>query len=265
MKERTTDRFSTALDIEYGDRGPVPTAEQRRELAAAPEALAMRAMLKISARRRLSRAAAELIETRSLGPSALARETAPAAHADSASDVAQDIVGSGYRDDDRPKLTDEEVVRAQPLRTHQKGPADAGFGVAKLVVTVFDGVLTGTTAQHGAVRSEEAVGFGDDLTIVVVASQVTGAGTTLTLQVEHSGDRIHWIAKNSLAELNAVPLAAGSTTTLLASEARRNASLGFVRLRMQLASTSGVPSAHLTVSVCTAWRHPDASSLPGAR
>lgn len=133
-------------------------------------------------------------------------------------------------------------------------PADLSVSPSKFVITLFEGVLTGTAADHGTPGYEDALGYADDLAIVIVATQVTGVGTTLSVQLEHSGDGQSWIAKNSIPELNQAALSTTAATTLLVNETRRSPSLGFVRVRLQLAATSGTPSARLSVKAACGWR-----------
>ncbi len=165
--------------------------------------------------------------------------------------------GPGYLRRDGDEQDEHAAISTRAaIESRSSDPGHLSFAVSKVAITVFDGVLTGTGPDYGVPGIEDALGFGDDLAIVVVANQVTGVSTTLTVQLEHSGDRQSWVAKDTIPELNGAALSGTATTTLVVHEARRNASLGFVRLRLQLAATSGTPSARLTVRATCGWRRP---------
>jgi hypothetical protein len=100
---------------------------------------------------------------------------------------------------------------------------------------VFNDVMVGVVTAVTDPKFDEMLGGGDAIAIQLVADQITGA-STITIALEHSGDRRNWVTKTTL--INALVLGSVATNVSVATDAGSTPSLGFVRLRITLGSAS---------------------------
>lgn len=115
--------------------------------------------------------------------------------------------------------------------------------------TVFDDFVAGTAPAYTDASWNPTLGGADKLAIMAVADQVSGTSAiTLTVAIEHSGDGRNFLSKNAAAEINAQTIDSTQTWALNGSDSGVTPSLGFVRLRVQLASASAA-QAHVRIHV----------------
>lgn len=128
-----------------------------------------------------------------------------------------------------------EPVRLDALRPHHGS------------LVAFDDVISGTTAVPTDPSFDEALGGWDALALEAVVSQLTAAGTTLAVTLEHSADRRHWLTRST--PISAAALSTTATTAVAGSDAGATPSLGFVRVSIRLNPFAGTPSARVRVVV----------------
>ncbi len=112
---------------------------------------------------------------------------------------------------------------------------------------VFNDVIVGsTTAALTDPKFDELLASGDSISVQAVADQITGTTPTLTISLEHSGDRRNWSAKTTL--VSAVAIGPASTNVALGNDPGTSPMLGFVRLKITLGGTT--PTARVQVYAC---------------
>ena len=112
---------------------------------------------------------------------------------------------------------------------------------------VFNDVVVGATAVVTDPKFDELLASGDALAVQSVSDQVSGTSPTLTVVLEHSGDRRNWLAKTTL--VSGAALVNTTTNVSFGSDAGTTPMLGFVRLKISLAGST-TPSARVQIYAC---------------
>jgi len=99
-----------------------------------------------------------------------------------------------------------------------------------------------TDPSHNAL-----LGSVEKLSIFAITDTVSGTSPTMTVQIEESGDQVHWINKTGTAEINGAALSTTVLTTAVGRDTGATPSSGFLRLRVVLGGTS--PKAHVRLWV----------------
>jgi hypothetical protein len=90
----------------------------------------------------------------------------------------------------------------------------------------------------------------DQTSLFAVVDSVVGAASTLNVQIEHSGDGRNWLKKNAAgAEINAVVVGVGATTSAAGNDPGTVPTAAFVRLTVWIGGGAG-NSAHVKIYVC---------------
>lgn len=110
---------------------------------------------------------------------------------------------------------------------------------------VFDDVVEGTTEVYSNAEKNTKLGVPDVWTLFVVASQVTGTGTSLTIVQQTSPNGVDWY--DWATPVSGQSLTAGSKNVLASGGYAANA-VTQVRLKISLAGSGG-PGARLQVWV----------------
>lgn len=112
-------------------------------------------------------------------------------------------------------------------------------------VLLFEGDIEGTDAVYGDPQHNQTLATADQLRIMGVISQVSVSGgtPTLTVQLEHSPDNVHFIDKSATAEINAVTLSTTAVTVVSGYDDGAEPTGGSARLRLSLGGTT--PRAHV--------------------
>lgn len=109
---------------------------------------------------------------------------------------------------------------------------------------VFDLFVTGAgTSVYSPPDLNALLGAADSLNIFAYVNQSSGTTPTITVQVEHSGDQIHWLNRNATAEINAASIVNPPGDFSLVGydgNPTSRAGLAFARLRVSLAGTGSV-------------------------
>lgn len=113
---------------------------------------------------------------------------------------------------------------------------------------VYGDVIMGTAAVYTDPRFDETLASADALVVQAIADQVTGTSPTLSVVIEHSGDRRNWIQKGSTPIINAAALSTSALTVTSGNDPGSTPSLGFVRLRISLGGMS--PTGRITLHAC---------------
>lgn len=111
---------------------------------------------------------------------------------------------------------------------------------------VFDETISGTSPFYTANQHNDPLGRADRLAIMAVATNVTGTGVGLTVQVEHSGDAQNWAPAVSGSPEISVGTLANNTAYLGAREGFIPVLLSFVRLKVTLSGTT--PQCRLKIT-----------------
>jgi len=112
---------------------------------------------------------------------------------------------------------------------------------------VFDEFLNGPMVYYYTKDDwDEALGAYDQLAIHAVVDNIDASGT-LTVQVQNSADRKHYINKNSSPEISQA-ISIGQITTFAGYENGTKPSLRYVRLAISLVTTA---RAHVKLLVTT--------------
>jgi hypothetical protein len=112
---------------------------------------------------------------------------------------------------------------------------------------IYDENIEGTTALYTDPTHNGLLGSVEKLSIFAITDTVTGTAPTLTVQIEESGDQVHWTNKIATAEINGTSLSTTAVTTAVGRDAGTTPSGGFLRLRVSLAGTT--PKAHVRLWV----------------
>lgn len=113
--------------------------------------------------------------------------------------------------------------------------------------TAFNDFVYGAAAVFSTIDLAAALGKYDQLSLQAVVDQVDAAGT-LTVQILHSADGIHFKAKNATAEITgaAGALAANATSVCVGSDSSNAPSLAYVVLSLGI---TGATRAHIKLYV----------------
>jgi len=114
-------------------------------------------------------------------------------------------------------------------------------------IDLYDDNMEGTTALYTDPSHNALLGSVEKLSIFAITDTVSGTSPTLTVQIEESGDQVHWVNKAGTPEINAVALSTSALTTAVGRDAGGTPSNGFLRLRVVLGGTS--PKAHVRLFV----------------
>lgn len=100
----------------------------------------------------------------------------------------------------------------------------------------FDGYVNGTANVYSDPGLVAVLGIADQLVIGGYAAQVSGAGPTITVQVEHSIDNLRWQSRNAAAEVNGATLSTTAETAFSGQDGdpTLRPTLAFARLRIAL-------------------------------
>lgn len=112
---------------------------------------------------------------------------------------------------------------------------------------IYDENIEGTTALYTDPTHNGLLGSVEKLSIFALTDTVTGTTPTMTVQIEESGDQVHWTNKIATAEINATSLSTTAVTTAVGRDAGGTPSAGFLRLRVVLGGAS--PKAHVRIWV----------------
>jgi len=120
-------------------------------------------------------------------------------------------------------------------------------------VLVFDEYCqSGSNSNPGYYTDQslnDRLGMFDQLALMAVVDNVSGAGTNFKVSIDHSADGRIWLPKSTSAEIGSSSAISPSATQQEAhfgSDAGTTPSLGHVRLHIDLGSTS---AAHVRVFV----------------
>ncbi|HVW25555.1 MAG TPA: hypothetical protein VHC69_09300 [Polyangiaceae bacterium] len=104
----------------------------------------------------------------------------------------------------------------------------------------FDAYVNGTANVYSDPALVSVFGSADQLVIGGYTTQVSGAGPTLTVQVEHSIDNIRWQNRNAAAEVSALALSGATETPFSGQDGdpTTRPTLAFARLRITLGGAS---------------------------
>lgn len=119
----------------------------------------------------------------------------------------------------------------------------------RLLLPAFDDVVTGTTPVYSDASLNEQLGRFDQLSIQIVADQVSGTTPTITVAIEHCNDGRNWIPKSG-SSVGPTPLATTSTNVLSLADSGTDPSMALVRLRVTLAGGT-TAQAHVKIQVCS--------------
>lgn len=114
-------------------------------------------------------------------------------------------------------------------------------------VGMYDENVEGTTALYTDPTHNNLLGSVEKLSIFALTDTVSGTSPTLTVQIEESGDQVHWTNKVATPEINGTALSTSAVTTAVGRDAGTTPSAGFLRLRVVLGGTS--PKAHVRIWV----------------
>jgi len=112
---------------------------------------------------------------------------------------------------------------------------------------IYDENIEGTTALYTDPTHNGLLGSVEKLSIFALTDTVTGTTPTLTVQIEESGDQVHWTNKVATAEINGTTLSTTVVTTAVGRDGGNTPSAGFLRLRVSLGGTT--PKAHVRLWV----------------
>lgn len=113
---------------------------------------------------------------------------------------------------------------------------------------VFDELVSGTNPLYTGNEHNDALGSGDRLGIMAVATNVTGSSVGLTVQVEHSGDAQNWIAfPSGSPEISVASLASNTGYFGTRESFGGSPLLSFIRLKVTLSGTT--PACRLKITV----------------
>lgn len=112
---------------------------------------------------------------------------------------------------------------------------------------IYDENVEGTTALYTDPSHNSLLGSVEKLSIFAITDTVSGTTPTLTVQIEESGDQVHWTNKAGTAEINGVTLSPTAITLAVGRDTGATPSSGFLRLRVSLGTTS--PKAHVRLWV----------------
>jgi hypothetical protein len=107
---------------------------------------------------------------------------------------------------------------------------------------VYDGFVTPGVTTYTGVQHAKDLALGDQMGLQAIVD--FGAGGSFTAAIEHSGNGVDWVQKNTTPEINAAPITAGTFTSLYGGEAYPpKQSLELVRIRLDVTPpyTSGPP------------------------
>lgn len=112
---------------------------------------------------------------------------------------------------------------------------------------IYDENVEGTTALFTDPSHNGLLGSVEKLSIFAITDTVSGTSPTLLVQIEESGDQVHWVNKIGSAEIPATAISTTALTTLVGRDQGTQPSQGFLRLRVVLGGTS--PKAHVRLWV----------------
>lgn len=116
---------------------------------------------------------------------------------------------------------------------------------------LFDEIISGTattSVYYTPTNTYEPLGRGDVMCFSAVVYNATGAGATLSVQVEHSADGQNWVNVNPSAEISQA--VAGNQMFVANPHTANRLLLHFVRLRAQF--TAGTtPQCRLRLAATT--------------
>ena len=117
---------------------------------------------------------------------------------------------------------------------------------------VFNESIEGTGTLYSDPTHNAVMGLVEKLSIFALADTVavtgTSASVTLNVVVEESADQVHWIAKGTVAEINAT-CSTVAVTSLVGRDPGTTPSSGFLRLRVALGTAGTNPEAHVRIWV----------------
>lgn len=112
---------------------------------------------------------------------------------------------------------------------------------------VYDENVEGTTALYTDPTHNSMLGSVEKLSIFAITDTVSGTSPTLQVQIEESGDQVHWVNKAGAAEIPATAISAAALTTLVGRDTGATPSQAFLRLRVTLGGTT--PKGHVRIWV----------------
>jgi hypothetical protein len=126
--------------------------------------------------------------------------------------------------------------------------------VGRITAVAFDDFLEGKGAIALGISDpslNNVVGVYDQLAIEAIADQVSAAvgPVSLTIQIAHSANGVHWIPKRPAPEVSSDLSVTGPTYLEIGSDDGTQPSLGMVRLELRLKATAGPVKAHVRVHV----------------
>lgn len=114
-------------------------------------------------------------------------------------------------------------------------------------VAVYDENVEGTGTLYTDPSHNALLGSVEKLSIFAITDTASGTSPTLTVQIEESGDQVHWVSKAGTAEINAAAVSTTALTTAVGRDTGATPSNGFLRLRVTLGGTT--PKAHVRLWV----------------
>src|SRR5262245_52133309 len=102
---------------------------------------------------------------------------------------------------------------------------------------VFDDLIMGWSPVFTASRYDAPLAQFDNISLQAVVDNADFNGS-LRIFIDHSGDGRSWDTKNGGSSVLFTPIKAGATTTATGTEPIGELSMGFVRLRMVLVTTT---------------------------
>jgi hypothetical protein len=106
-----------------------------------------------------------------------------------------------------------------------------------LHLLAYDDFIEGTDPVYTSSEFSGPLAMCDKLKLIAVVDSVTG-GTSITVQLEESGDERNWVDKAGTAEIDAEAISTTAVTVAAGTDDGSTPASGFLRARISLAGTT---------------------------